>query len=90
VLGSEGGRAATGIKGARWVNMLLSNLKRSSGGAYHTFRQHKYARYHLAEAAYRFNRRFHLREFVPQLLRAMMLCAPCPEPLLRQASNFAS
>ena len=29
-----------------------------------------------------------LPELVPQLLRAMVLCCPCPEPILRQASNF--
>jgi hypothetical protein len=75
-------------RGARWVNMLLSHLKRSIGGAYHAFKPHKYARRHLAAAAYRFNRRFRLREFVPRLLRAMLRCAPCPEPFLRQATNF--
>jgi len=90
VLVSEGGRAATEIDGARWVNVLLSNLKRSIGGAYHAFQQHKYARRYLAEAAYRFNRRFRLPEFVPRLLRAMVLCMPTPEPILRQATNFSS
>ncbi len=88
VLESAGGRTATELSGARWVNVLLSNLKRSIGGAYHAFKQHKYARRYLAEAAYRFNRRLHLPVFVPRLLRAMVLCRPCPEPWLRQASNF--
>ena len=80
----------TEIDGARWVNVLLSNLKRSIGGAYHSFKQHKYARRYLAEAAYRFNRRFRLPEFVPRLLHAMVLCMPTPEPILRQATNFSS
>jgi len=53
-------------------------------------KQHKYARRYLAEAAYRFNRRFRLPEFVPRLLRAMVLCMPTPEPILRQATNFSS
>jgi len=35
-----------------------SNLKRSIGGAYRTFKRHKHARRYLAEAAYRFNRCF--------------------------------
>lgn len=48
----------------------------------------KYARLYLAEAAYRFNRRFRLREMLPRLTRAMMLCKPHPEPVLRMASNF--
>jgi transposase-like protein len=90
VLETEGGRAATEVKGARWVNVVLSNVKRALDGVYHSVKQRRYARRYLAEAAYRFNRRFRLREFVPRLLRAMVLCAPCPEPLLRQATNFLS
>ncbi|MDQ3205831.1 MAG: IS1595 family transposase, partial [Pseudomonadota bacterium] len=35
-------------------------------------------------------RRFHLPELVPRLLRAMVLCSPCAEPALRQATNFRS
>ena len=88
VLQTDGGRAATEVRGARWVNVLLSNLKRSIGGAYHAIKQAKYARRYLGEAAYRFNRRFRLPELVPRLLRAIVLCRPCPEPILRQASNF--
>ena len=88
VLETEGGRAATEVQGARWVNVVLSNVKRALDGVYHSVKQRRYARRYLAEAAYRFNRRFRLREFVPRLLRAMVLCAPCPEPLLRQATNF--
>lgn len=88
VLETDGGRAATEVKGARWVNVVLSNVKRALDGVYHSVKQRRYARRYLAEAAYRFNRRFRLREFVPRLLRSMALCAPCPEPLLRQATNF--
>ena len=88
VLQTEGGRAATEVKGARWVNVVLSNVKRAISGSYHAIKQAKYARRYLAEAAYRFNRRFRLSDFVPRLLRAIVLCKPCPEPLLRQASNF--
>ena len=55
---------------------------------YHAVRQAKYARRYLAEAAYRFNRRFRLREMVPRLARAIMTCKPCPERALRLASNF--
>lgn len=88
VLETAGGRAATRAKGAHWVNVLLSNVKRSLGGAYHAFKQRKYARRYLGEAAYRFNRRFRLPELLPRLLRALVLCRPCAEPALRQASNF--
>lgn len=96
VLDTGGGRAATETKGARWVNIVLSNVKRAISGRYHAICQTKYARRYLAEAAYptgtsfgrRFNRRFRLREMVPRLARAIMLCALCPESSLRLACNF--
>ena len=88
VLDTGGGRAATEVRGARWVNVLLGNVKRAISGTYHAVRQAKYARRYLAEAAYRFNRRFRLRELLPRLTHAIMRCAPCPERSLRLASNF--
>jgi transposase-like protein len=88
VLVTGGGRVATEVKGARWVNTVLGNVKRAISGSYHAVKQAKYARRYLAEAAYRFNRRFQLAKMVPRLARAMVLCAPCPEPSLRLASNF--
>lgn len=88
VLKTEGGRKATEVAGARWVNIVLSNVKRSLGGTYHAFKQGKYARRYLAEAAYRFNRRYRLREMLPRLLHAMILCAPCAEPILRATTNY--
>ncbi len=77
-----GGRAATEAAGARWVNVVLGNLKRAISGVYHAIAQSKYARRYLAEAAYRFNR------MRPRLATAMMRCKPCPEPALRMAGNF--
>lgn len=88
VLVTGGGRAATQAQGARWVNVLLANVKRAISGSYHAIRQAKYARRYLAEAAYRFNRRFHLATMLPRLLRAMVLCKPCAEPSLRATGNF--
>ena len=88
VLETEGGRAATEVKGARWVNVVLGNVKRAISGCYHAMRQAKYARRYLAEAAYRFNRRFRLAELLPRLARAMVLCKPWPEPKLRAVDNF--
>lgn len=46
------------------------------------------ARRYLAEAAYRFNRRFRLAELLPRLAPAMTLCKPWPEPKLRAVNNF--
>ncbi|WP_180987606.1 transposase, partial [Xanthomonas oryzae] len=43
-----------------WVNVVLSNLKRSLDGAYHAFKFAKYAQRYLAETMWRFNRRFDL------------------------------
>ncbi|MHB1274243.1 MAG: IS1595 family transposase, partial [Rhodanobacter sp.] len=53
VLETAGGRAACQVRGARWVNVLLGNVKRAISGSYHAIRQGKYARRYLAEAAYR-------------------------------------
>jgi hypothetical protein len=72
VLQTSGGPAACEVKGARWVNVLLSNVKRAISGSCHAIRQGNYARLYLAEAAYRFNRRFDLRAMLPLLARAMM------------------
>ena len=88
VLDTGGGRAATEVRGARWVNVVLSNVKRAINGTYHAIHQAKYARRYLAEAAYRFNRRFRLADLLPRLAVAMMRCKPCAEPNLRLASNF--
>lgn len=88
VLVTESGRAACEVRGARWVNVVLANAKRAISGRYHAIKQAKYARRYLAEAQYRFNRRFRLTEMLPRLARAVMLCKPCSEPNLRLACNF--
>ncbi|KGE53571.1 IS1595 family transposase [Xanthomonas axonopodis pv. vasculorum] len=87
-LDTGGGRATTEVQGARWLNMVLANVKRAISGTYHAMRQAKYARRYLAEAAYRFNRRFRLKQMLPRLATALMRCQPCPERVLRMASNF--
>lgn len=88
ILVTEGRRAACEVAGARWVNVVLANAKRAISGCYHAFKQAKYARRYLAEAQYRFNRRFRLAAMLPRLMRAMMLCSPWPEPKLRAVGNF--
>lgn len=90
VLETGGGRVATEARGARWVNVVMSNVKRALDGVYHAHKQHCYARRYLGEAAYRFNRRFRLPEMLPRLCRAMTLCKPCPEPKLRLATNYVN
>ena len=83
VIESEGGRAATEAGGMRWVNTVLSNVKRSLDGPYHAFRFAAYAHRYLAEAAWRFNRRFDLKILVPRLLVAAARCKAWPERRLR-------
>ncbi|EQD60156.1 ISXo5 transposase [mine drainage metagenome] len=83
VIESEGGRAATEAGGMRWVNTVLSNVKRSLDGTYHAFRFAAYAHRYLAEAAWRFNRRFDLKILVPRLLVAAARCKAWPERRLR-------
>ncbi|OLG96626.1 transposase, partial [Xanthomonas oryzae pv. oryzae] len=37
---------------------------------------------------YRFNRRFDLKQMLPRLATALLRGTPCPERVLRMASNF--
>ena len=82
-------RARTETKNARWVNVVLANVKHSLSGVYHSIRQKKYARRYLAEATWRFNRPFDLKELVPRLAKAMVASGPQSEQTLRKASNYA-
>jgi transposase-like protein len=83
VVESRGGRDATEAGGMRWLNTVLSNVKRALDGTYHAFGFSSYAHRYLAEAAWRFNRRFNLKALVPRLLVAAACCKPWPERLLR-------
>jgi hypothetical protein len=84
-----GRREKTQTRSARWVNVVLANIKRSLSGVYHSIRQKKYARRYLAEATWRFNRRFDLTALVPRLAAAVVACEPHTERALRQATNDA-
>ena len=89
VIDAGGGRKATEANGARWVNIVLSNLKRALDGTYHAFKFFKYAHRYLAEAAWRFNRRFRLVVLVPRLLVAVARCPAWSERKLRDVPVFA-
>lgn len=88
VIDAGGGRAATEAAGARWVNLVMGNVKRSLDGTYHAFRFFKYAERYLGEAMYRFTRRFQLKAMVPRLLVAAARCKPWPERVLRDVPVF--
>lgn len=88
VIAAGGGRAATEADGARWVNIVMGNIKRALDGTYHAFRFFKYAQRYLGEAMYRFNRRFQMAAMMPRLLVAAARCAPQPERQLRDTPVF--
>lgn len=90
VIETTGGRAATEATNARWVNIVLSNLKRSLDGTYHSFGFFKYAHRYLAEAAWRFNRRFELDALVPRLLVAAARANAWSERKLWDVPVYAS
>ena len=80
-----GGKASTKLPQFKAINTFLGNLKRSLGGTYHAFDFAKYAHRYLAEAQYRFNRRFNLRSILARLLRAACLSTPAPAHVIRVA-----
>jgi hypothetical protein len=80
-----GGKDSVRLPQFRAVNTFLGNLKRSLGGTYHAFDFAKYAHRYLAEAQYRFNRRFNLRSILARLLRAACLTIPTPASAIRVA-----
>jgi ribosomal protein L37AE/L43A len=80
-----GGKASVELPQFKAINTFLGNLKRSLSGTYHAFDFQKYAHRYLAEAQYRFNRRFDLRSILPRLLRAACLSSPAPARFIRAA-----
>ena len=79
------GKASTTMPQFRAINTVLGNLKRSLSGTYHAFDFAKYAHRYLAEAQYRFNRRFNLLSILPRLLRAACLSTPASAQFIRAA-----
>lgn len=69
----------------RCVNTVISNVKTAISGTYHSFKVDKYIRRYLAEAQYRFNRRYDLKAILTRLLRAATLTGPRPERVIRAA-----
>ena len=80
-----GGAACVKLPQFKAINTVLGNLKRALGGTYHAFDFAKYAHRYLAEAQYRFNRRFNLSSILVRLLRAACLTVPTPAAAIRVA-----
>ena len=64
----------------KWVNTILGNVKTSLHGAFHSLGWAKHADTYLAAFAYRFNRRFDLRDL---LARLIVDTARCPAVKIR-------
>jgi len=80
-----GGKASVKLPQFWAVNTVLGNLKTALTGTYHSFDFLKYAHRYLAEAQYRFNRRFNLRSILPRLLRSACLTKPQSRQVIRAA-----
>lgn len=80
-----GGAASTKLPQFKAINTLLGNLKTALTGTYHAFDFAKYAHRYLAEAQYRFNRRFNLASILARLLRAASITSPRPVQFIRAA-----
>ena len=72
------GKAGCEAKPFKWLNVILGNLKTALSGTHHAFAFAKYAHHYLADAQYRFNRRFDLAAMVPRLLVAITTATPTP------------
>ena len=81
------GKASAKLPQFKAVNTLLSNLKTALSGTYHAFDFAKYAHRYLAEAQYRFNRRFNLASILARLVHAASLTPPRPAAIIRLAEE---
>ena len=82
-----GGKASVEMEQFRCVNTLISNIKTALSSTYHAVRFAKYAYRYLAEAQFRFNRRYNLRAILGSLVRAMIRTPPWPERGIRVAEH---
>jgi len=82
-----GGAASIKLPQFKAINTVLGNLKTALKGTYHAFDFAKYAHRYLAEAQYRFNRRFDLAAILARLLRAACLTPPRPALVIRMAEE---
>ena len=70
----------------QWVNTILGNLKTTLHGAFHSLDWAKHADTYLGAFAYRFNRRFDLRDL---LARLIVDVAQCPARQIRSIRGGA-
>jgi hypothetical protein len=77
------GTLGNGARRTNTVNTVLGNLKTMLSGAFHAFKYPKYASSYPAAFAYRFNRRFDLRELVARLIIDVSRCKPRAQRVVR-------
>jgi hypothetical protein len=80
-------RKSTDMPCFKWINTIIGNLKTATSGTYHAFDFEKYGVLYLAEAQYRFNRRFDLSGILQALLGDAIRTAKRTEASLRQAEG---
>ena len=71
----------------RAVNTFLGNLKTAYSGTYHAFDFEKYGFLYLAEAQYRFNRRFEMSTIFIRLLHVAAATGSRTEAWMRLAED---
>ena len=78
-----GSRKPRDLPEFKWVNTVMGNLKTSLAGAFHALKYGKYGQRYLAAFAYRFNRRFDLRDLVARLIVDVVRTKPFKEQAAR-------
>ena len=81
------GRKSSAMPCFKWINTVLSNLKTATSGTYHSFDFKKYGFLYLAEAQYRFNRRFDLSTIFTRLVHAAVATSNRTEEWCRLAED---
>ena len=72
-------------KDFNWVNMVLSNVKTSLSGTFHSLKFNKYGYRYLADLQFRFNPRFNLQELFFSLVKISVDHSPCTRKTLGTA-----
>lgn len=80
-------RKSSDIPCFKWINTILGNLKTATSGTYHAFSFRKYGHRYLAEAQYRFNRRFDLSAILRRFLYAAAATGRRTESWLRSVDE---
>ena len=69
----------------RWINTVLSDLKTSFSGTFHSLSFKKYGNRYLGAFSYRFNRRFNLIAMTDRVLQTACCCLARSERRRRSA-----